>query len=71
MKVKLLAEEGRRQKLDQSPAFQAQAAYTADNMLAGAVFQNMVNTLPWTRSPRARGYEQHKGDGSGSAPGTT
>jgi len=62
VKVKLLAADARRQKLDQSPTFQAQAAYTADNMLAGAMFQNLLNTLPVDEKTARAWYEQHKGD---------
>jgi peptidyl-prolyl cis-trans isomerase C len=62
VKIKLLAEEARRQKLDQSAAFQAQAAFYSDNLLAGAVFQHMVTTTPVDEKAARAWYDQHKSE---------
>jgi hypothetical protein len=46
VRLKLLAQEARQRKLDQSPGYRAQAAFQNENLLAGILFDELARTLP-------------------------
>ena len=52
VRLKLLAQEARRQKLDQSPDFQAQAAFQTENLLAAKIFQELAKSVTSMKRPR-------------------
>jgi peptidyl-prolyl cis-trans isomerase C len=60
VKVLVLAEEGKRRKLDQTPRFKTQSAFTADNLLAGAVFQEIGKEAKVDEPQARQYYDEHK-----------
>src|SRR5438128_1024386 len=45
LKILVLAEEGKRRKLDESPAFKVQSMVQIDNMLAGVTFEQLSKDI--------------------------
>src|SRR6266478_1704812 len=43
--LKTLAQEARKRKLDQKPAFQSQLAFQTENLLAGTLFRELSTSL--------------------------
>jgi peptidyl-prolyl cis-trans isomerase C len=62
VRMKLLAAEARRRKIDQTPAFKTQQAFQLDNLLAGLVYQDMAKTLPVTDEQERAWFAQHISD---------
>jgi peptidyl-prolyl cis-trans isomerase C len=62
VRVKVLAQQARKDKRDQTAAFKDQLAFQADNLLAGQLFQEMVKNMPVTEQAAKAYYEQHKSE---------
>jgi len=62
VRVKLLAEEARKRKLDQTPQYQVQVAFQAENTLAMLLFNDMSKNAPVTESAARAWFDQHKGE---------
>ncbi|MFB3829300.1 MAG: peptidylprolyl isomerase [Bryobacteraceae bacterium] len=62
VKIRMLAGEARKQKLDQTARHKAQAAFQIDNLLAGAVFQQMSASAPVDEKASRAWFDQHKGE---------
>ncbi|HWQ54614.1 MAG TPA: peptidylprolyl isomerase [Bryobacteraceae bacterium] len=62
VRMKLLAQEARRRKLDQSPEFQAQIAFQTENLLAAKIFQEMAKNAPVDEAAALAWYEKHKAE---------
>ena len=60
--LKVLAQEGRRRKLDESPAFKAQLAYQAEQLLAQQLYQNLQTTTKVDEATAQKYYDEHKGE---------
>ncbi|MEP6963404.1 MAG: peptidylprolyl isomerase, partial [Acidobacteriota bacterium] len=59
--LKLLAQESRRQKLDQQPDIQMKIVLQAEQVLANAVFQELLKSPPDDAAMRAY-YKEHEKD---------
>ena len=62
VRLKLLAQEARKQKLDQTPAFQTQAAFQADNLLAALEFQELNKSVTVDEAAARAYYNEHKNE---------
>jgi peptidyl-prolyl cis-trans isomerase C len=62
VRIKVLAQEARKRKLDQAPAYRAQLAFQSDNLLAGAFFQSLVASAKVEEADARRYYEEHKSE---------
>ena len=62
VRVKVLAQEGRRRKLDQDPVYLAQLALQRDNLLAGSTYSAISNSLPIGDEQVKQYYDQHKAE---------
>ncbi len=62
VKIKLLAQEARRRKLDQSPQFQTQVAFQEENLLAGLLFQDLAANAKFQEADLSKYYDAHKAD---------
>lgn len=62
VRMKLLAQEARRRKLDQTPEFQAQIAFQTENLLAAKVFQELAKSAPVDEAAALAWYEAHKAE---------
>ncbi len=62
IKIRLLAKEGRKQKLDQAAKYKAQVAFQSDNLLAGATFQQMSSSAPVDEKAARAWFDRHKGE---------
>jgi parvulin-like peptidyl-prolyl isomerase len=60
--LKTLAQEARKRKIDQKPAFKIQQAFQADNLLAGILFRELSTTLKVDEADARKYYEEHKGE---------
>jgi peptidyl-prolyl cis-trans isomerase C len=59
--LKAMAQEARKQKLDQDPKVQARIALQADQVLAGIIFQGLSNSAPDEAALKSY-YTEHKQD---------
>ncbi len=62
VRVMVLAEEGKRLKLDQSPAFKTQQQFQADNLLAGKAFAEISQRTAVDDGELHKYYDAHKSD---------
>lgn len=62
VKVLVLAEEGKKRKMDEKPAFQAQLMYQTDQMLANATFQAITKEVKLDDAALHVYYDAHKAD---------
>ena len=62
VKVKVLAQEARKRKLDQTTAYKKQAAFQLENLLAGVLYQDMIKSLQVDEATERAYYEQHKAE---------
>ena len=62
IKVKLIAQEARRQKADQEKLFKLQAGYQLDNLLAVYYLNNYLKTAKVSDEELKKYYEEHKKD---------
>ncbi len=60
IRVKVLAQEGRRRKIDQEATYLAQVAFQQDNMLASATYAAIAKSAPLTDEQFKEYYEKHK-----------
>lgn len=60
--LKVMAQEGRKRKLDQDPAYKAQLAFQAENLLAGTLYRQMNADLKLDDADLRKYYEEHKAD---------
>jgi peptidyl-prolyl cis-trans isomerase C len=60
--IKSLAQEARKRKLDQDPAFKAQMAFQAENLLAGTLFRNLSANLKVEEADARKYYDEHKSE---------
>jgi peptidyl-prolyl cis-trans isomerase C len=60
--MKVLAQEGRRRKIDQTPAFKAQLAMQVENLLAGTLYREMSANAKVTEADGRKYYDEHKGE---------
>ncbi|MEX2263784.1 MAG: peptidylprolyl isomerase [Bryobacteraceae bacterium] len=62
VQIKLLAQEAKRRKLDQSPQYLAQLSFQKENLLAGLLFQDLTATLKIEEADARAYYEEHKSE---------
>jgi peptidyl-prolyl cis-trans isomerase C len=62
VRVKILAQEARRRKLDQAPAFDKQMEMQRENLLASALYQDLNTNLKVDEAASQKYYEEHKSD---------
>jgi peptidyl-prolyl cis-trans isomerase C len=62
VRVKLLAQEARRRKIDQRPGFKRQVALQTENMLAGALAHAMESEVKPDDATLHRYYDEHKNE---------
>ncbi len=62
IRIKLLAREARRQKLDLTPSFQALMAFQTENLLATTLFQSLASTVKVDEAASRDYYEKHKNE---------
>ena len=60
IKVKVIAQEARRQKTDQDKGFKTQAAYQMENLLAVYFLNNYLKTAKVAEEDLKKYYEEHK-----------
>lgn len=62
VRMKLLAREARKRKLDETPAFQAQLEFQKDNLLAGMLYQDLAGSLKIEEAAARKYYDEHRGE---------
>jgi parvulin-like peptidyl-prolyl isomerase len=62
IKIKLVAQEAKRQKADQEKMFKLQSAYQLDNLLAVYYLNNYLKTAKMSDDELKKYYEEHKKD---------
>ena len=62
VRVLLLAQEGKRRKLNETPEYKAQAEFQAANLLAGKTFTQIGENLKVEESEVRKYYDAHKND---------
>ena len=60
VRMKLLAQEARKRKVDQSPQYVTQSAFQAENLLAALLFQEISKNAPVDEAAARAWYDQHK-----------
>lgn len=62
IRVKVLAQEGRRRQLDKSPTFQMQVALQREEFLASSTYNSLAQSVPIGPEQLEQYYQQHKGE---------
>jgi peptidyl-prolyl cis-trans isomerase C len=62
VRVMVLQQEGKRRKLDQTPAFKTQSEFQTENVLAGITFEQMNKDLKIDEADLKQYYEAHKNE---------
>jgi peptidyl-prolyl cis-trans isomerase C len=62
VRIKLMSQEARKRKLDESPAVQRQMELQKENLLANALFQDMAANTKVDETAARQYYDQHKGE---------
>jgi parvulin-like peptidyl-prolyl isomerase len=62
VRVRLLAAEARKRGLDQDKTTQNRIAFTIDNMLAGAVYKELLDKTPISDADMHKYYDEHKSE---------
>jgi len=62
VRIKILAQEAQRRKLDQSPVVRRQLELQRENLLANVVFQDMAANLKIDEAAARQYFEQHKSE---------
>jgi len=62
VRIKILSQEARKRKMDETPAVQHQIELQKDNLLANALFQDMTANVKVDDATAKQYYEEHKGD---------
>ncbi len=60
--LKVMAHEARKRKLDEEPAFKAQLAFQAENLLAGTLYREMAANLKIDEAELRKYYDEHKSE---------
>jgi peptidyl-prolyl cis-trans isomerase C len=60
VQILVLSQEGKRLKLNETPAYQTQSMFQLANMLAGVTFQKITKDLPVDEAAVRKSYEEHK-----------
>ena len=60
--LKVMAHEAHKRKLDEDPAFKAQLAFQAENLLAGTLYRDMTANLKIDDADLRKYYDSHKGE---------
>ena len=60
--LKIMAQEGRKRKLDQDPAYKAQLAFQAENLLAGTLYRELTANLKIDDADLHKYYDAHKNE---------
>jgi len=58
--LKTLAQEARKRKLDQDPAYKSQLAFQAENLLAGTLYRDLSTNLKLDEADVRKYYDEHK-----------
>ena len=62
VRLKMMAQEARRRKLDETPAFKDQLAFQGENLLAQTLYQNILATAKVDEATSRAYYDQHKSE---------
>lgn len=62
IRLKLLAQEAERRKLEQKPVVQQQLEFQRENLLAGAAYQDMLLTAKVDDAAGRKYYDEHKSE---------
>ena len=62
VRIKILSQEARKRKLDETPAVQHQVELQKDNLLANALFQDMTANVKVDETTERQYYEDHKSE---------
>jgi peptidyl-prolyl cis-trans isomerase C len=62
VRMKVLAKEGRRQKIDQDPKYKAQMAFNAENILAGLAVQRIQENTKLDEAAVRKYYDDHRAE---------
>jgi peptidyl-prolyl cis-trans isomerase C len=62
VRIRILADEAKRRKLDQSPAIQRQVELQKDNLLANALFQEISTNVKVDNAAARQYFDQHKSE---------
>jgi len=62
VRILVLAEEGRRRKIDETPAFKTQAMFSEASVLAGLTSDNLRRSIKLEDAELRKYYEAHKSD---------
>lgn len=62
VRIKVLAQEAHRQKVDQTPAFQRQLELQTENLLANTYFQELMANMKVDDAAAHKYYDEHKAD---------
>jgi peptidyl-prolyl cis-trans isomerase C len=62
VRIKILSQEAHKRKLDENPTVQRQIELQRENLLANALFQEMVANVKMDDATAQQYYEQHKSD---------
>jgi peptidyl-prolyl cis-trans isomerase C len=65
VRVLVLAQEGRKRGLDQTPAFKLQSTFQVDNLLAGMTYTQIGKETKVSEADARQYYEEHKQDWDG------
>jgi peptidyl-prolyl cis-trans isomerase C len=60
--LKVMAHEATKRKLDQDPAYKAQLAFQAENLLAGTLYREMSTSLKIDEADLRKYYDEHKSE---------
>jgi peptidyl-prolyl cis-trans isomerase C len=62
VRILALSEEGRRRKLDQTPAYQIQSVFAQDNLLAGATAEQVGKEVKLDDAEMHKYYDEHQSE---------
>ncbi|MDQ6663770.1 MAG: peptidylprolyl isomerase [Acidobacteriota bacterium] len=62
IRLKLLSREAEKRKLDQKPVVQQQLAFQRDNLLAGALYQDLLDNAKVDDAAARKYYDDHKSE---------
>jgi peptidyl-prolyl cis-trans isomerase C len=68
VRVKVLAQEARRRKLDQDPTYLGQLSMQQDNLLASTAYNHLAQSVPVTQELVTQYYNQHKAEFESARP---
>jgi peptidyl-prolyl cis-trans isomerase C len=60
VRIMVLSEEGKRRKIDQSPTYKIQSAFQAQNVLAGAAYEDINKNMKVDDAELRKYYDEHK-----------